>query len=64
MNGKSMLLGKMKAILIFVLFIIVPNAFSQSGTQELRTKIDSIYSNPFFLKSIMAVDVFDLTANK
>ncbi len=64
MNGKSMILGKMKAILIFVLFIIVPNAFSQSGTQELRTKIDSIYSNPFFLKSIMAVDVFDLTANK
>ncbi|MHB8580467.1 MAG: D-alanyl-D-alanine carboxypeptidase/D-alanyl-D-alanine endopeptidase [Ignavibacteriaceae bacterium] len=53
---------KMKKVLIFVLFIIVPNAFSQSGTQELRTKIDSIYSNPFFLKSIMSVDVFDLTA--
>ncbi|MHB1687946.1 MAG: D-alanyl-D-alanine carboxypeptidase/D-alanyl-D-alanine endopeptidase [Ignavibacteriaceae bacterium] len=54
----------MKTVLLFILFIIVPNAFSQSGVQELKTKVDSIYSDPFFLKSIMSVDVYDLSANK
>ncbi len=54
----------MKTIFIFIFLVAAVNVYSQSQRSELKQQIDSIYASPFFQKSIMSVDVFDLTSNK
>lgn len=54
----------MKTIFIFIFLVAAVNVYSQSQVTELKQQIDSIYTSPFFQKSIMSVDVFDLTSNK
>lgn len=54
----------MKTIFILIFLVAAVNVYSQNQGSELKQQIDSIYTSPFFQKSIMSVDVFDLTSNK
>ena len=53
----------MKKTLILSL-IYALSLYPQSQVNELKEKIDSIYSNVFFNNSIMSVDIYDLTSGQ
>jgi D-alanyl-D-alanine carboxypeptidase/D-alanyl-D-alanine-endopeptidase (penicillin-binding protein 4) len=54
----------MKTILLFLLTIFVTNIFPKNNAQNLKSKIDSVFTDQFFASTLMGIDVYDLTAKK
>ena len=54
----------MKTILLFSLAIFISNVFPQDNVQNLKSRIDSVYTDQFFESTSMGIDVYDLTAKK
>ncbi len=54
----------MKTILLLLLIAFVSNIFPQQKLQELKSRIDSVFTDQFFQSTSMGIDVYDLTARK
>ena len=54
----------MKSLLFLFPFLFVCISFPQSNSQQLRLKIDSVFTNKFFESTLMGIDVYDLTAKE
>ncbi len=54
----------MKSFLFFIPILFISVSFPQSNSQQLRSKIDSVFTNKFFESTLMGIDVFDLTAKE
>ncbi len=50
-------------LILLILFFPVEN-YSQSNYDKLKLRIDSLFTTDFFSSTQIAVDVFDLSANK